>query len=191
MDETTNRLVHIQYPTGRLLFPPTCVNIGGQVTFSYLNLRCIDRTVRRSRRSLWKTDRVIRIGLIAEGAIKHVEAAERRADGRLCDWLVRRSRIVLAQLAVTHVVSHVRATEERHAGRHAGSGFTKREWEWERGKEREKQIEIELFQERETGQATSLLLPTGSHMPIHALKTVNNCRSVMYAYVHCLPHTIV
>lgn len=70
---------------------------------------------------------MITVGLIAEGAIKHVEVAERRADRRLCDWLVRGSRIVLARLAVTHVVSHVRPTEKRRGGRHAG--FTKRERE--------------------------------------------------------------
>lgn len=54
----------------------------------------------------WKTDRVITVGLIVVegGPIKHVEAAERRANGRLCDWLVCGSEIVLARLAVTHVV---------------------------------------------------------------------------------------
>lgn len=64
---------------------------------------------------------MIRVELIVEEAIKHVEAAERRTDGRLCDWLVRGSGIVLARLAVTHVVSHVRATEKGRGGRHAGA----------------------------------------------------------------------
>jgi len=55
-------------------------------------------------------------------------------------------------------------------------------------KEREKEIQvkivaIELFRERDTGQATNFLLPTGSHMPIYARKTVNNCTSIRICIV--------
>jgi len=76
---------------------------------------------------------VITTQLIAEEVIKHVGAAEGRTDGRLCDWLARGSGILLARLAVTYVVSHVRATKKRRGGRHAGvDGFSPGESETER-----------------------------------------------------------
>jgi len=67
----------------------------------------------------------------------------------------------------------------------------KREIDKQIEKEREKEIEvkivaIELFRERDTGQATSFLLPTGSHMPIYARKTVNNCTSRVRSRRHYL-----
>jgi len=107
---------------------------------------------------------VITVGLIAEGAIKHVEAVERRADGRLCDWLVRGSGIVLARLAVTHVVSHVRGIEN-DAVDVTQDRDSRREKARERKKRGERERRRNIGARSRPGDKPPIL-PTGS--PIYA-----------------------
>ncbi|KZC06116.1 hypothetical protein WN55_07578 [Dufourea novaeangliae] len=67
-----------------------------------------------------------------------------------------------------------RVTEKERNG---GGGRAHEEDRHRRIPPKEEDFSSDLAVERKAGQASCLPLPTGSHMPIHARKTVNHRRS--------------